>query len=48
MAIYEDGTRLSGELVKVDAAALWLSGTAFGDELRLPIAGMRSLIVLRH
>ena len=47
-AIYQDGARVTGDLVKIDEGAIWLSGTAVGEEVRLPIAGLRSLIVLRH
>jgi hypothetical protein len=47
-AIYQDGARLTGDLVKVDEQSIWLSGTVVGEEVRLPIAGLRSLIVMRH
>lgn len=47
-ALYQDGTQLSGELLKVADGALWLSSPSIKDPLRMPIEGMRSLIVARH
>jgi hypothetical protein len=47
-AIYQDGTRLTGDLVKVDEEALWLSSDVIGERFRLPLAGLRSLAVLGH
>jgi len=48
LAVYQHGTRLTGDLVKIDESAVWLSGTTLCDELRIPFADLRSLIVLRH
>ncbi|MGQ0635859.1 MAG: TlpA family protein disulfide reductase [Planctomycetaceae bacterium] len=47
-AVYEDATRLSGELVKVDGEALWLATPATAAQLRLPITGLRSLVTPRR
>src|SRR5205807_1389860 len=46
-AVYQDGARLSGELLKVEKGALWLSLPGFKEPPRLPLAGLRSLVVLR-
>lgn len=47
-ASYQDGTQLSGGLVKVQDGSLWLSAPGTRERLRLPVEGLRSLIVLRH
>jgi peroxiredoxin len=47
-AVYLDGTRLSGELVKVDKGRVLVKSPGFSEVLRLPIAGLRSLVVLRN
>src|SRR5262249_12271919 len=47
-ASYQDGTQVSGGLVKVQDGAVWLSAPGTKQQLRLPIDGLRSLIVLRH
>ncbi|MSR58160.1 MAG: TlpA family protein disulfide reductase [Planctomycetaceae bacterium] len=44
-ATYQDAARFSGELVRVDDNAVWLSSPAFGNGLRLPRQGMRSVSV---
>src|SRR5205823_1499029 len=47
-AVYQDGSRLSGELVKVENNAVALTVPEVKESLRLPLAGLRSLVVLRH
>ncbi len=47
-ASYQDGTQVSGELVKVEGGAVWLAAPGTKERLRLPIDGLRSLVVLRH
>jgi len=47
-ASYQDGTQVSGELVKVQDGAVWLAAPGTKQQLRLPVEGLRSLIVLRH
>jgi peroxiredoxin len=47
-AVYQDGARLSGELVKVEKGAVWLTVPGVRQTLKLPLAGLRSLVVLRH
>ena len=42
-ASYQDGTRLSGDLVKVEGGSLVVSVPGFEAPLRLPVAGLRSL-----
>ena len=44
----EDGTRLSGALVKVENDELWLSVLGVKEFLRLPVAGLRSLVTIRN
>ena len=46
--VYMDGSRLSGELVKVEKTALSITSPGFAGPVRLPVAGLRSLVVLRH
>jgi peroxiredoxin len=47
-ASYQDGTQVSGGLAKVEAGAVWLTTPGTREPLRLPIDGLRSLVVLRH
>ena len=47
-ALYQDGMQLSGELLKIADGALWLSSPSIKDTLRMPVEGLRSLIVARH
>ncbi|HZW33501.1 MAG TPA: TlpA disulfide reductase family protein [Isosphaeraceae bacterium] len=47
-AVYQDGARLSGELVQVEDGAVQLVVPGIKEPLRLPLAGLRSLVVLRH
>lgn len=41
-ALYHDGTRISGNVLRVDAATLWMS-TPGVKEVRVPFAGMKRL-----
>ena len=45
-AVYQDGSRLSGELVKVEGDALTMKVPGVEESLKLPIAGLRSLVVV--
>jgi hypothetical protein len=47
-AVYWDGSRVSGELVGVKEGVLVLTVPGIQEPLRLPLAGLRSLVVLRH
>jgi hypothetical protein len=47
-AVYQDGSRVSGELVKVDDGVLAVTVPGIPEPLRLPLAGLRSLVVLRR
>jgi peroxiredoxin len=47
-AVYQDGARLSGELIKVEKGDLYLKVPGIKEEPRLPLAGLGSLAVLRH
>ncbi len=42
-AVYQDGSRLSGDLVKVEGQAVVVAVPGFDAPLRLPVAGLRSL-----
>jgi thiol-disulfide isomerase/thioredoxin len=46
-AVYQDGCRISGELLKVDPQSLTLSVPGISDALVLPVEGLRSLVTLR-
>jgi peroxiredoxin len=46
-AVAQDGTRLSGELLKVEKGALWLSVPGVVEPARIPVAALGSLLVLR-
>jgi thiol-disulfide isomerase/thioredoxin len=42
---YQDSSRFSGQLLKIEKHQIWLASPAVRDTLRLPLAGLRSLIV---
>ena len=44
-AVYQDGTRLSGELERVEKGSLVMKVPGIEEPPRLPIAGLRSLVV---
>jgi len=46
-AVLQDGARLSGEMLKVDKGEIWLTVPGIAESPRLPLASLRSLIVLR-
>ena len=46
--VYQDGSRLSGNLDKVEQGALLLTVPGVKESLRLPVGGLRSLVVLKH
>ena len=45
-AVYQDGSRLSGELVKVEGDAIVLNVPGVEGAVRLPVPGLRSLVVV--
>jgi peroxiredoxin len=47
-AVNHDGSRMSGELTKVEDGEVWLAVPGFEETARLPVAGIRSLVVLRQ
>ena len=47
-ALFQDGSRVSGELVKVEDGVLALTVPGIEEPLRLPLAGLQSLVVLRR
>ena len=47
-AVYQDGSRVSGELTKVEDGVLGLTVPGIKEPLRLPMVGFRALVVLRH
>jgi hypothetical protein len=47
-AIYQDGARVSGELVMVEDSVLALTVPGIQESLRLPLAGLRCLVAPRH
>ncbi|MGO9915331.1 MAG: hypothetical protein ACLQIB_11540 [Isosphaeraceae bacterium] len=47
-AVYLDGARVSGELVKSENGSLYLLVPGVKSALRLPVEGLRSLVFLRH
>ncbi len=47
-AVYLDGTRISGELNQVEAEHMRLTCPNLTDTLRLPLVGLRSLVMLRR
>jgi thiol-disulfide isomerase/thioredoxin len=46
--VYQDGMRLSGDLLRVDAETLELKVPGLDAPLRPPLEGLRSLVVLRR
>jgi peroxiredoxin len=46
--VYQDGTRFSGQLMKVEKDALFLSVPGINEPIKLPVAGLRSLVVMLH
>ncbi len=44
--VYQDGTRFSGDLQKIEKGALVLKVPGVAEMLRLPLKGLRSLVVL--
>ena len=46
-ASYHDGVQVTGEFLKVAAGAVWLKSPAIREPLGLPLAGLRSLLVLK-
>ncbi len=44
--VYQDGSRVSGDLAKVEGGSLELKVPGIDESLALPIAGLRSLVVL--
>jgi len=46
--VYQDGSRLSGNLDKVEKGALVLTIPGVKESPRLPVAGLRSLLVLKE
>ncbi len=47
-AVYQDGTRLSGELERFEKGALVLKVAGISEAPRLPMAGLRSIVVMKH
>jgi peroxiredoxin len=47
-AVYQDGTRLSGGLEKVEKGSLVLNVPGVSQLPRLPVSGLRSLVTMRH
>jgi thiol-disulfide isomerase/thioredoxin len=47
-AVSQDGTRVSGALFNVENGALCLSVLGVKEFLRLPVAGLRSLVMIRN
>jgi peroxiredoxin len=47
-AVFRDGTRLSGEWLKVEKGEVWLSVPGVTEPAHLPADDLRSLVVLRH
>jgi hypothetical protein len=45
---YQDGSRVSGELLKLGEGTLDLKMPGIQEPLELPLAGLRALVVLRH
>src|SRR5581483_5459188 len=43
---FQDGVRLSGELLKVDKGELWFNVPGLRDTLRITQTGMRSIVML--
>lgn len=47
-AVYQDGTRLSGDLEKVEKGSLVLKVPAVSQAVKLPLAGLRSVVAIPH
>ncbi len=47
-AVYQDGSRLSGQLGKVENGSFLVTIPGLTEALRMPVAGLRSLVVLKH
>jgi peroxiredoxin len=47
-AVYEDGTRLSGDLERVEKRLLVMKVPGFSLPAKLPMSGLRSLVMMRH
>lgn len=46
--VYHDGSRFSGSIKRVETDALVITSPGVTSDLRLPLAGMRSLLVIKH
>ncbi len=46
--VYQDGTRLSGELTEIGDAHLRLTSLSIREPMTLPVASLQSLVVLTH
>jgi peroxiredoxin len=42
---YQDSTRVSGRLLKIENGTIWLESPCVREPLQLPVAGLRSLVV---
>jgi peroxiredoxin len=47
-AVYQDGTRLSGELERLENGSLVLKVAGIFETPRLPLAGLRSIVVMKQ
>ena len=47
-AVYQDGSRLSGDLVKITSDQVWLKVPGIAETAHLPIDGLRSLVVVKR
>ncbi len=47
-AVYQDGSRVSGELTRVEEGTLAMTVPGIKEALQLPMAGFRALVVLHH
>ncbi len=45
-AVYQDGSRISGDLTRVQGGALELKVPGVDESIKVPLAGLRSLVVL--
>jgi thiol-disulfide isomerase/thioredoxin len=46
--LYQDGTQLSGELTRIEDDTVQLNSTGIEEPVRLPLSGVRSLVVLKQ
>ena len=46
--VHHDGSRISGEIVKVENGLLELKAPGIHEPLRVPLKDLRSLVILRH